>query len=56
MGHADIKTTMRYVHEDDRMIRDATAQWSAALHTDAQGDGTESVSPSERARSGGANR
>ncbi len=52
MGHSDIKTTMRYVHEDARMIRKASAQWSAALHTDAQGDGTELVSDSERAKHG----
>ncbi len=52
MGHADIKTTMGYVHPDDRMIREASAQWSTALHTDAQADGTESVLPSEKVKRG----
>jgi len=52
MGHSDIKTTMGYVHEDDRMIREASELWSAALHTDAQADGTELVSPPKKPKRG----
>ena len=53
MGHADVKTTMRYVHEDDRMTRSASDQWSAELHTDAQADGNELVTRREKAYGGG---
>ncbi len=54
MGHSNVQTTMGYVHRDDRMIREASEQWSAALHTDAQVDGTESVSAPDKAIQGGA--
>jgi len=36
MGHEDIKTTMLYVHPDDRKVRVAAARWSALLGSDAQ--------------------
>ncbi len=40
MGHEDIKTTMLYVHPDDRKVRVASAQWSALLRRDEQVDVT----------------
>ncbi len=48
MGHSKITTTMGYVHPDDRLIRETSAQWSAALHRDKQSGGTKSVPESER--------
>ena len=44
---------MRYVHEDDRMIRSASDQWSAELHTDAPADDNELVTCREKAYSRG---
>ncbi len=49
MGHEDIKTTMEYVHQDDRKIREASAQWSAVLSSDTQTDVTNLALESEKA-------
>ena len=49
MGHEDIKTTMEYVHQDDRRIREASAQWSAVLSSDTQVDVTNLALKSEKA-------